>query len=220
MNFWTKFAQERYLWQTEKVNIIVELRLFKFRLYQILAETEGFDFFDQIYPGFSGLKQKEWTPHIFYIILHIQISLVWNFSANWQFLLFGSNLHKKLFPVKNGKSYHHHWIPHIQISLLVPNFCFNWQFWFFWPDLSKKGFSGLKQKKWTPHIFYIILHIQISLVRNFSSNWQFWFFGPNLPKKVFPVENRKSKHPHGVLYTWISLGTKFQLKLIKRLLFV
>ena len=92
--------------------------------------------------------------------------------------------------VKNRKSEHHHWIPHIQISLLVPNFCFNWQFWFFWPDLSKKGFSGLKQKKWAPHIFYIIVHIQINLVRNFSTNCQFWFFGPNLPKKIFPVENR------------------------------
>ena len=98
--------------------------------------------------------------------------------------------------------------------IFVPNFPLNWQFWIFWPDLPKKGFSGLKQKKWTPHIFYIILHIQISLVRNFSSNWQFWFFGPNLPKKVFPVENRKSEHHHGILHIWISLGTKFQLKLI------
>ena len=65
----------------------------------------------------------------------------------------------------------------------------NDDFDFFWPDLHKKGFSGLKQKKWRPHIFYIILHIHISLVQNFSSNWQFWFFGPNLSKKVFPVEN-------------------------------
>ena len=51
-------------------------------------------------------------------------------------------------------------------------------------------------------------------MRNFSSNWQFWFFGPNLPKKVFPVKNRKSEHHHGILHIWISLGTKFQLKLI------
>ena len=55
--------------------------------------------------------------------------------------------------------------------VLVPNFSLNWQFWFFWPDLPKKSFSGLKLKKWAPHIFYIILHIQISLVRNFNSNW-------------------------------------------------
>ena len=85
---------------------------------------------------------------------------------------------------------------------------------FFLPDLPKNGFSGLKQKKWRPHIFYIILHIQISLVQNLISNWQFWFFGSNLPKMVFPVENRKSEYHHGILHIWISLGTKFQLKLI------
>ena len=79
--------------------------------------------------------------------------------------------------------------------------------------LSKKGFSGLKKKKWGPPIFYIILHIEITLARNFSSNWQFWFFGPNLPKKVFPIKNRKSEHRHGILHIWIILGTKFQLKL-------
>ena len=84
----------------------------------------------------------------------------------------------------------------------------------FWPDLYRKGFSGLKQKKWTPHILYIILHIQIGLVRNFSSNWQFWFFESNLPKKVFPVKNKKSEHHHRILHIWISLGTKFQPKLM------
>ena len=98
--------------------------------------------------------------------------------------------------------------------VLVPDFSLNWQYWFFWLDLPKKGFSGLKQKKWTPLIFYLILHIQISLVRNVSSNWQFWFFESNLPKKVFPVKNWKSQHQHEILHIWISLGTKFQLKLI------
>ena len=123
--------------------------------------------------------------------------------------------------------------------VLVPNFSLDWHLWLFWLDLPKKGFSGLKQKKWTPlifyiilhiqislvrnfssqkkwtpHIFYIILHIQIRLVRHFSSNWQFWIFGSNFPKKTFPVENRKSKYHHGILPIWISLGTKFQLKWI------
>ena len=101
-------------------------------------------------------------------------------------------------------------IPRIQISFLVPNFCFNSQFWSFWPDLLKKDFFGLKQKKQTPHIFYIILHIQISLMRNFNSNWQFWYFGLNSPKNVFSV----SEHHHGILHIWICLGTKFQFKLI------
>ena len=72
--------------------------------------------------------------------------------------------------------------------VLIPNFSLNWQFWFFWPDFPKKGFSSLKQKKWTPHSFYIILYILFILVRNLCSNWQLWFFGPNLPKKVFPVK--------------------------------
>ena len=98
--------------------------------------------------------------------------------------------------------------------VLIPNLSLNWQFWFFWPDLRKKGFSGLKEKKWTPLIFYIVLNIQISLVQNFSSNWQFWFFGSNLPKKVYPLQNRKSEYHHGILHIWICLGTKFQLKLI------
>ena len=66
--------------------------------------------------------------------------------------------------------------------VLVPNFSLNWQFWFFWPDLPKKGFSGLKQKKWTPHIFYIILHIQISLVRNWIKFAQKGISGQKLKK--------------------------------------
>ena len=136
-----------------------------------------------------------------------QISL-WRNNSDW----LDQTCWRKKSTIKNRTIEHHHFIPHIQISLLVPDFCFNWHFWFFWPDLSKKGFSDLKQKKWTPHIFYIILHIETRLVRNFSSNWQFWFFGRNLTKKLFPVKNRESEHRHGFLHIWISLCTKFQLK--------
>ena len=93
---------------------------------------------------------------------------------------------RKIFMVKNRKIEHHHWILLIQISLGT-KFQLKLTILIFWPDLPKKGFSGLKQKKWTPHIFYIILHIQISLVQNFSRNWQFLFFGSNLHKKIFPV---------------------------------
>ena len=35
-----------------------------------------------------------------------------------------------------------------------------------------------------------------------------------MQKKVFPVEKRKSELHHGLLHIWISLGTKFELKLI------
>ena len=149
LNFWTKFAQERYLWsKTEKVNIIIEFRIFKLvSWYQISALTDNFDFLDQICP-------------------------------------------KRVFLVKNRKSEHHHWIPLIQISLGT-KFQLKLTILIFWPDLPKKGFSGLKQKKWTPHIFYIILHIQISLVRNFSSNWQFDFLDEICPKIDFQSKTVK-----------------------------
>ena len=106
--------------------------------------------------GFSGLKQKKWRPHIFYIIPHIQISLVRNFSSNWQILFFGSNLQKKVFPVKKWKKCHHHWIPQIQISLLIPSFGFNSQFCFFLTSFVQKGLF------W-PEYRHGILHIWISL---------------------------------------------------------
>ena len=120
LNFWTKFTQERYLCsKTEKVNIIIEFRIFKLVLVPNFNWIWRFWFFWPDLPkkGFPNLKQKKWTSHIFYIILHIQISLVWNFSSNLQFRFFGPDLPRKVFPVKNWKRERHHWILHIQISL-------------------------------------------------------------------------------------------------------
>ena len=126
-----------------------------------------------------------------------ELVFVANFTLTKQFSIFGPKTIWKIFPrkiftVKNRKSEHHHWIPLIQISLgtkfqlkltiLISLTRFT----------PKKGFSGLKHKKWAPHIFYIILHIHISLVQNFSSNWQFLFFGSNLHREIFPVKNWKS----------------------------
>ena len=96
---------------------------------------------------------------------------------------------------------------HIFKLALVPNFRLNWQFWFFLTRFTQKGFFN---------IFYIIQHIQISLVRNVSSDLQFWFFESDWPKKIFPVENKKrwTSLCYGILHIWISLDTKFKLKLI------
>ena len=96
LNYWTKFAQERYLWsKTEKVNIIIEFRIFKLVLLLNFRLNWQVWFFgpDFLKKGFSGLKHKKRRPHIFYIILHIQITLVRNFSSDWQFLHFGHFLH-------------------------------------------------------------------------------------------------------------------------------
>ena len=143
LSFWTKFSLERYLWsKTEKLNIIIEFRLFKLVLVPNFSLNWQFWFFWPDLPkkGFSGLKQKKLTPHIFYIILHIHISLLQNFSSNWQFLLFGSNLHKKVFPVKTEKVNIiiefriFKLVSWYQISALTDNLDF------FLPDLSKRVF--------------------------------------------------------------------------------
>ena len=88
-----------------------------------------------------------------------------------QFWIFGSNLFKKdIYGQKQKK-----WTSSLNSPLLklvlILNFCLNWQFWFFLTRLAQKGLFWSKTKKVTPHIFYIILHIQISLVRNFRLNW-------------------------------------------------
>ena len=130
--------------------------------------------------GFSWSKTKRWTPRIFYIILHIQINLVRNLSSNWRFWFFGPNL-KRYFRSKIEKL---NVIIDFRIFklILLPNFGLNWQSSFFWPDVPNKGFFDLKQNTWTPHIFYIILHIQTTPVRNFSSNCQFNFLDQIFPK--------------------------------------
>ena len=117
-----------------------------------------------------------------------------------QFWIFGPNLPKKYIYGQKQKQWTS---PLNSASSFIDNFHI------FWPDLPKKVFPGLKKKKWAPHIFHIILHIQISLVRNFSSNWQFLFSRPNWPKNVFPVKNWKSEHHHWTRHIQIRLGTKF-----------
>ena len=134
-----------------------------------------------------------------------------NFALNKQFRIFGPNFAQEGYLWSEIQKLNNI-IFRLYKVVLVPNFSLNWQFWFFWPDLPRKGFSGLKQKKWTPHIFYIILHIQICLERNFSSNWKVWFFRPNLPKKVFPVENRKTFRKNSSLNSVVKTMT-FQAKL-------
>ena len=72
LNFWTKFAQERYLWsKTEKMNIIIKFCLFKLVLVPNFTLNWQFYFLWPDLPkkGFSGQNKKKWRPHTFYIIL-------------------------------------------------------------------------------------------------------------------------------------------------------
>ena len=54
---------------------------------------------------------------------------------------------------------------------------------------------------------------KLFLAPNFSLNWKFWFFGPHLTKKGISNHKQKSEHHHWILHIWISLSTKFQVKL-------
>ena len=59
LKFWTKFTQGRYLCsKTEKVNIIIEFRIFKLALVPNFSLTDRFDFFDQIYPKRVFFRSK------------------------------------------------------------------------------------------------------------------------------------------------------------------
>ena len=119
-----------------------------------------------------------------------ELVFVSNFTLNKQFWIFGPNLPKKDM-VKNRKIEHHHWIPLIQISLGT-KFQLKLTILIFLTRFTQKGFSWSKTEKVnTTYFFYIILHIQISLVGNFRWNWQFLSFGSNLHKNVFSVKNWK-----------------------------
>ena len=54
---------------------------------------------------------------------------------------------------------------------------------------------------------------KLFLAPNFSLNWKFWFFGPHLTQKGISNRKQKSEHHYWILYIWISLSTKFQVKL-------
>ena len=131
--------------------------------------------------------------------LVFKLLCVSNFTLNEQFWFFGPNFPKKLFSVNKWKSEPHHWIPYVQISLGT-KFLLKWQFWSFWPNLPKNCFTGLKEKQWTPYIFYIIVHIQINLVQNFSSNWQFDFLDKICPERYFQSKAEKWTSPWNFAY--------------------
>ena len=119
-NFWTKFVQERYLCsKTEKVNIIIEFRIFKLALLPNFSLTDRFDFFDQIYPKrvFFWSKTEKMNTTYF---PHNSAYSNWS-SAKFQLkliiLIFWTNLPKKSNSNRKQKSEYHYWILHIWISL-------------------------------------------------------------------------------------------------------
>ena len=164
--FWTKFDKKNSYFQSksDKIDTTIEFCIFeKIFVSKFTTNRKMFEFWDQICPTqrawdilwtSNGRLYEVWT--LYRRPLDVQRTS----NAEWEERYLYSETEKVNIVTAFG----------LFKLVLVPDFCFNWQLCFFWPGLSKKSFSDLKQKKWTPHTFYIILHIQISLVRNFRSN--------------------------------------------------
>ena len=77
--------------------------------------------------------------------------------------------------------------------------------------IAPKRYFRSKTEKIIMTIKFCIL--KVVWLPNFILNWQFWFFGLNLPKKsTSGCKQKRSKHNHWLLQTWINLSTRFQLK--------
>ena len=126
--------------------------------------------------------------------------LVPSFSLSWQFWFVQIfNFDQKGFfwskTEKVNTTYFLHNATN-QISL-VRSFSSSWQFWFFGPNftLGKFEYAELlrkyaekKQKKWTPHIFFIILHIQILILIQTDN---FDFLDQIYPKRYLQSKTEK-----------------------------
>ena len=97
-----KFLDQIY---PEKVNIIIEFCRF---LIQILISWTKY--------AQKGISSQNWKSEVIIEFFIFKLALEPNFSSNWQFLFFGSNFPKNIYPVENRKSEYHHRILHIWIT--------------------------------------------------------------------------------------------------------
>ena len=119
---------------------------------------------------------------------------------------------KRVLPVENIKSEHHHGIFAYsnyfwhKISVQTENFDFLDQ-------ICPKKVFPVENKKSEHHRW--ILRIRIRLGTKFQPKLIIFFSDQLCPKTVFRVVNRKSERHHWILSTWIILSIKFQVKLTK-----
>ena len=113
---------------------------------------------------------------------------------------------KSIFPIKNRKIEHQHWIKHIQIRVGT-KFQFQLIILTFWTKFAKKGYFRSKTER--VNIMIEFCMFELFYVPNFSLNRQFWFFGPSLPKKGISTRKQKSEQHHRILRIRIMLGAIF-----------
>ena len=118
-----------------------------------------------------------------------------------------------MFPDKNTKSEHHHWILHIWISLGT-KFQLKLTILSFWSKFAQKGYFQLNMEEVSITIEFCISDIRLGA--KFHHKLTILIYLDQIcPKRVFLLWNRKSEHHHWILRTWISLSKKLQVKLTK-----
>ena len=160
----------------------------------------------------SGCKQKR-SKHNHWL-LQTWINLSTRFQLKRTILNVGDQIclkkvfpvtNKRVFPVIDWKSEHHHWILHNRINLAT-KFHQKMTVFMFWTKFTQKGYFRLKMVK-----MVITIEFWIFEQPSFSTNWQVRFFVSNLLKVGVSGRN-KSEHHHCILLIRISVSTKFCLK--------
>ena len=102
-------------------------------------------------------------------ILHIRISAGTKFQLNFDFL--DQIYPKRVFPIKNGKSEHHQWILHTQISLSTK---------FHFKESSLNFRTKFAQKVYFPSKKYVKITTEFSILKLVYNTWQtFWDQSPS-----------------------------------------
>ena len=113
---WTKFAQRVFLVWIRKKWTPLNFAYSKYTRYKITAETDNFDFWDQICTKRLFLVKYRKSEH-YHWILDIRISPGTKFQLKQTINILDQIYPKRMFPVLNRKSEYHHEVLHIRISL-------------------------------------------------------------------------------------------------------
>ena len=130
------------------MNSIIEFCIFKLVWVSSFTLSWSFWFFGPNCPkqGISGWKQKKWTSLLNSAYLNEFKYRVSPWTGNFNFL--EQICPKGIFPIKNRKIEHQHWIKHIQIRLGT-KFQFQLIILTFWTKFAQKGYFWSKQKELT-----------------------------------------------------------------------
>ena len=138
--FWKKTCKKR--WETKQVSNIIEF--YPPEIVWIPNFSQNWQFWvfgpNQLKKGISN-KQKTMKITIEFCIFELVQVLYSNFS---KFNILEQSSQKRILPIENRKTEHHHRVFHIRISLNT-KFQLKLTLLTFWTNLFKTGISSLKR---------------------------------------------------------------------------